>query len=162
MPKLHIPQDVSFQSLLAPAADAAGRTSSYFSLKGAVKAWIVVHIGQGNAATVLLSPLQALAVAGTSPIACRASRIWTKLTAATVDWTAQTEATTYTTDAGVDTKVVVFEIDPNKSLTPESATGVYDCVAISTGASNAANITSAMLLWQPKHKGASTTSVITD
>jgi len=160
--KLHIPQDVSFQSLLAPAADAAGRTSSYFSLKGALKAWIVVFINQGAANTVLLSPLQALAVAGTSPIACRASRIWVKLTAATVDWTAETEAATDTTDAGTTAKIIIFEIDPNKSLTPESATGVYDCVAVSTGASAAANITSAMLLWQPKHKGTSTTSVITD
>ena len=162
MPKLHIPSDVSMQSLLAPAADAGGRTSSYFSIKGAVKAWIVVFINQAAANTVLLSPMQALAVAGTTPIACRASRIWTKLAATEVDWTAATEATTYTTDAGVAAKIIVFEIDPNKSLTPDSASGVYDCVAVSTGASAAANITSALLLWQPKHKGATSESVITD
>jgi hypothetical protein len=162
MSKLCIPQDVSVQSLLGPAADAAGRTSSYYSLKGAVKAWIIAHITQGNAATILLSPMQALAVAGTSPIAIRASRIFTKLAATEVDWTEQTAAVNYTTDAGLATKLVCFEIDLNRSLTPESATGVYDCIAISTGASNVANITAAELLWQPKHKGASLESVITD
>jgi hypothetical protein len=162
MPKLCIPQDVSFQTLLSPAADAAGRTSSYFSVKGAVKAWIVVHINQGNAATILLSPMQDLVVAGSTPIACRAGRIFTKLAATEVNWTEQTAGVSYTTDAGVAVKIVVFEIELNRSLTPESASGVYDCLAISTGASNVANITSAMLLWQPKHKGASTESVITD
>jgi len=162
MSDLFIPQDVVPFSLLAPAADAAGRTSTYKSLKGAVKAWIFVHIGQGAANTILLSPMQALAVAGTSPIACRACRIWYKSTAAATDFTKATEATTYTTSADVDAKVIVFEIDPNKSLTPEHATGVYDCVAISTGASAAANITSALLLVQMRHQGASVDNVLAD
>ena len=162
MSDLFIPQDVVPFSLLAPAADAGGRTSSYKSLKGAVKAWIVCHIGQGNAATILLSPMQDLVVAGSTPIACRACRIWYKSTAAATDFTAATEATTYTTSADVDAKVVVFEIDPNKSLTPHATAGVYDCVAISTGASNAANITSALLLVQMRHKGASVDNVLAD
>ena len=156
------PEEISAQPLLYPAADAGGRTSSYYSLKDTVRAWIDVYVTQGNAATVLLSPMQALAVAGTSPIACRATRIWRKLTATTVQWTPETEATTYTTDAGVANKIIRFEIDINKTLTPEHATGVYDCVAISTGASNAANITAATLYWIPKHKGTTLESVITD
>ena len=155
-------EDVLCQPLLYPAADAGGRTSSYYSLKGAVKAWIDVIVTQGNAATILLSPMQALTVAGGTPIACRAARIWTKLTTTAVNFTAQTEATTYTTDAGVSNKVVRFELDLNKVLTPESASGVYDCIAISTGASNAANITAATLYWIPRHHGASSESVITD
>ncbi len=159
---LFIPQDVVPFSLLGPAADAAGRASTFRSLKGAVKAWIVVHITQGNAATILLTPQQALAVAGTSNIAVRACRIWVKLTAAATDFTKVAEAVSYTTDAGVDTKVVVFEIDPNKSLTPEHATGVYDCVNVSTGASNAANITSALLLVQMRHQGALVDNVLAD
>ena len=162
MSQPRIPQGVNIATLLAPAADAAGRTSSYHSLKGAVKAWILCHINQGAANTILLSPMQDLVVAGSTPIACRASRIWTKLAATEAQWTAQTEATTYTTDAGVAVKLVLFEIDPNKSLTPESASGVYDCVAISTGASAAANITSAVLIVQPRFKGAETESVLTD
>jgi len=157
-----IPQGLMFYDLLPPAADAAGRTSAYLSLKGAVKAWIVCYINQGNAATILLSPMQALAVAGTSAIACNASRIWTKLDEALADFTMQTEGTTYTTDAGTKRKFVVFEIDPNKSLSPNHATGVYDCVAVSTGASNAANITSAILVIQPKYAGATTISPLAD
>jgi len=162
MSHLCIPQDAVPFSLLPPAADAAGRTSVYKSLKGAVKAWIVVYINQGAANTVLLSPMQALNVSAGSAIACRACRIYSKLTAATVDFTQDTEATTYTTDAGTDAKVIIFEIDPNKSLTPEHATGVYDCVAVSTGASAAANITSAMLWIQPKHQGTGITNVLAD
>jgi hypothetical protein len=162
MSHLCIPQDAVPFSLLPPAADAGGRTSAYKSLRGAEKAWIVVYINQGAANTVLLSPLQGLDVAGTSPIACRACRIWVKLAPTTVDFTKATEATTYTTDAGAVAKIVVFEIDPNKSLTPEHATGVYDCVAISTGASAAGNITSALLWIQPKHCGTGITDVLTD
>jgi hypothetical protein len=160
--KLTIPSDVVPFSLLAPAADAGGRTSAYKSLKGAVKAWIVVHIGQGAANTILLSPMQALAVAGTTPIPIRATRIWRKSTAAATDFTRVTDAVDYTTSADVDAKVVVFEIDPNLTLTPESASGVYDCVALTTGASAAANITSALLLVQMRYKGTSVDNVLAD
>jgi len=162
MAREYASEDVLCQPLLYPAADAGGRTSAYYSLKGAVRAWIDVIVTQGNAATILLSPMQALAVAGTSAIACRAMRISTKLTTTAVQFTPQTEATTYTTDAGVSNKVVRFDIDINKALTPEHATGVYDCIAISTGASNAANITAATLYWIPRHHGLPAESAITD
>ena len=45
----------------------------------------------------------------------------------------------YTTDAGVKNKMVIFEIDP-ASL---DLANNFDCVYLSTGASNAANITAA-------------------
>ncbi len=45
-------------ALLPPAADAAGRTSAYRDLANALKAWVVVHVNQGNAAQVTLSILQ--------------------------------------------------------------------------------------------------------
>ena len=38
--------------LLAPAADAAGRTRPYRSLRLVSKAYVLVHIAQGNAATI--------------------------------------------------------------------------------------------------------------
>ncbi len=59
--------------LLAPATDAAGRTSSYFSLRGAHKATIMACLTQGNAATVTFTPLQASAVAGTGSKAISAA-----------------------------------------------------------------------------------------
>lgn len=159
MPKLSLPEDVRPYHFLEPAADAAGRTSPYISLKDAVKAWIVVYMNQANAATVLLSPLQATAVAGTGSKAISAARIWTKLDEAATSFTKQTEAATYTTDAALKKKVVIFEIDPAKVL---DQAGGFDCIAVSTGASNAANITSAILLIQPKHHGAPEVSPLTD
>lgn len=162
---LGLPQGLQFYSLLAPAADAGGRTSVYLSLKNAVKAWIVCYIGQAAANTILLSPLQATVVAGTNTKAIAAARIWTKLDQAFTDFTKETEAATYTTDAATKEKFVIFELDLAKvlDLAGTTTSGVaFDCIAISTGASAAANITSAMLAIQPKHAGATTTSPITD
>jgi hypothetical protein len=131
-------------SLLSPAADAAGRTSAYRSLKSALKAYVIVHINQGNAATVLLSLLQAKDVSGGSSKAIAATPIWSDLDTATSDaLVSQTAAATYTTDAALKDKIVVFEILPEQAL--DVANGFYT-IAISTGASNAANITEAILV----------------
>lgn len=154
-----IPEDLTPYDLLAPAADAAGRTSAYLSLKNAICAWIEVHINQGAANTVLLSPLQASAVAGTGSKAISAARISTKLDEASTDFTKQAEAATYTTDAGVKKKIVIFEIDPAKVL--DLANG-FDCIAVSTGASSAANITSARLWIHNRYAGATVPSPLTD
>jgi hypothetical protein len=149
--RISIPENLIPYDLLAPAADAAGRTSSYLSLKGAVKAWIEVHINQGNAATVLLSPLQATAVAGTGSKAIAAARIWTKLDEAFTTFLKQTEAATFTTDAALKKKIIIFELDLPKVF---DTANDFDCIAVSTGASNAANITSARLWVQPGYQGA--------
>jgi hypothetical protein len=147
---LGIPEDATPWPLLAPAADAAGRTSAYHSLKGAVRAWITCHINQGAANTVLLSPLQATAVAGTGSKAIAAARIWTKLDQAFTAYTKQTEAATFTTDAAVKDKIIVFELDLPKVL---DVAGGFDCIAVSTGASAAGNITEATLWIQPAYHG---------
>jgi len=147
---LFIPESLTPYNFLAPAADAGGRTSAYLSLKGAVRAWIVVYIDQGAANTVLLSPLQATAVAGTGTKAISAARIWTKLDEAFTVFLKQTEAVSFTTDAAVKKKFVIFEIDCAKVLDQANS---FDCIAVSTGASAAGNITSATLWIQQKHQG---------
>ncbi len=157
--RVALPQNLTPYNMLAPAADAAGRTSTYLSLKNAVKAWIVVYVNQGAANTVLLSPLQATAVAGTGTKAISAARIWTKLDEAFTDFTLQTEAATYTTDAAVKAKFVIFELDLAKVL---DVANNFDCIAVSTGASAAGNITSAFLLVQPKLQGSTVPSPLTD
>lgn len=159
--RVGLPQNLVPYHLLSPAADAAGRTSPYLSLKNAVKAWIVVYINQGAANTVLLSPLQATAVAGTGSKAISAARIYTKLDEASTDFTAQTEAATFTTDAGVKHKVIIFELDLAKVMDVNASTP-FDCIAVSTGASAAGNITSALLWIQPRHAGATVPSPLTD
>jgi hypothetical protein len=151
-------EDMINVQLLAPAADAAGRTSSYFSLKYFQKAFIVVSITQGNAATILLSPLQASAVAGTGSKAVPVLPIWSNLDTTVAGITARTAAATYTTDAAVKNKVVIFQIDP---AVLDQANG-FDCIAVSTGASNAANITSAMLIGTPRYPGPTQPSVLID
>lgn len=151
-------EDAIVIQLLAPAADAAGRTSSYFSLKTFHKAFLLVSITQGNAATILLSLLQASAVAGTGSKAGPTVPIWSNLDTTVAGMTARTAAATYTTDAGVKNKVVIFQIDP---AALDQANG-FDCIGISTGASNAANITAAMLIGSPRYPGPSQPSVLID
>lgn len=134
-------------NLLAPAADAAGRTSAYVTMKGAHGASIYVHINQGNAATILLTPLQASAVAGTGSKALSANvPIYVNLdTAAGNVWVRATDAKNYTTDAGVKIKQIRFDIDPDALDLPNG----FDCIGISTGASNVANITAASIVLGP-------------
>lgn len=135
--------------LLAPAADAGGRTGAkYVSLANAHKAYVIAHITQGNAATILLSVLQATSAAGGGSKAISAAApIWSALDTATTDaLVARTAGTTYTTDAGVKNKVVVFELLPEAVLDMVNS---FKYIGFSTGASNAANITQAMMYLVP-------------
>lgn len=137
-----LPAQIPPVSLLAAAADAAGRTSSYRSLKNALKAYIIAEVNQGNAATVQFSLLQAKDVSGGSSKAVTSVPIWlvndTSVSDALV---AQAAAVSFTTDATTKDKLVVFEIEPEACL--DIANG-FRSIAIQTGASNAANITEAM------------------
>lgn len=129
--------------ILAPAADAAGRTGDWINTKHIGKAFIVAHITQGNAATVALSLLQASAADGTGSKAGPTVNIWSNLDTATSDaLVARTAAASYTTDAAVKNKIVIFEVPPEAL---DQANG-FQFITISTGASNAANITQAMLI----------------
>ena len=130
-------------SLLPPAADAAGRTGSFRSLKNAEKAWVVARINQGNAATVQVSLLQAKDVSGTGSKAINAVPIWLQNGTANSDQNiAQSNAASFTTDASTADKLVLFEIVPEVAL--DMVNG-YKCLAVQTGASNAANVTEATL-----------------
>lgn len=133
--------EVKLLELLKPAADAAGRTSTRFSMKHAGLATIVVHIDQGNAATIALSIFQSQDVAGTGRKAlANAVPIWANLDVAAAEaFTRQTDGVSFTTDAAVKQKQVVFVVDP---VLLDVANG-FDCVDLVTGASNAANLTEA-------------------
>jgi dihydrodipicolinate synthase/N-acetylneuraminate lyase len=131
-------------ALLAPAADAAGRTSPYRNLSNAQKAYVVAHINQGNAATVALSLTQAKDVSGTGAKAISSvTPIFYQANTATSDGNIQqASAVSFTTDAGLYDKIVIFELLPDQVL--DVANG-YKTIALTTGASNAANITAAEL-----------------
>lgn len=150
---LFLPEELLPVGSINPAADAAGRTGNYVNLKNAQMAFVVFYIKQGNAATVACDILQATAVAGTGAKAISAVPIWTSLDAATspFKYTRQTDAATYTTDAGVKDKVVIFQVDPAKLDSANS----FNAIAARTGASNAGNITSAQVLIVPRYPQAS-------
>ena len=139
--------------LLPPAADAAGRTSAYRDLANALKAWVVVHVNQGNAAQVTLSILQGQDVSGTGSKAVGVMPIWLTAATATSDALAvQTAAATFQTSAGTTDKIVVFEITPEMCM---DLVNGFHTIAVQTSASNAANITEAEVFIYGSYQGAS-------
>ncbi len=139
-------QEIPTIPLMAPAADAAGRTSRYVNTARAEKVTLYAYINQGNAATIALTVNQAkTSGGGTAKAITGNARIWTILDVATTDVPVrQTDAVSYTTDAGVKEKLIAIEID---CATLDLANG-FQWLAILTGASNAANITSAYAMLQ--------------
>lgn len=161
MTKFTLPHEMKLIEGIAPAADAAGRSSDIVSLKNAGKAYILVHITQGNAATIALTPMQAQDVAGTgAKVLANAVPIWSNLdTSLTDTLIRRTDAVNYTTDAALKNKQVVFEIDP---ALLDVANG-FDCIYFTTGASNAANITQAeFLLVDLRYQQTTPPTAITD
>ena len=154
-----MPYQIPPVSLLPPAADAAGRTGSYRNLASALKAYVVVHINQGNAAQVTVSLLQAQDVSGTGSKAVNTVPIWLTPATATSDaLVAQTAAATFQTSATLADKIVVFEVTPEMTL--DTANG-FHTLAVQTGASSAANITEAKLFIYGSYQGASAPSSYT-
>jgi hypothetical protein len=147
--------------LLAPAADAAGRTSAYRSLRDCLKGWVICHINQGNAAPVTVSLLQATAVAGNgSKALLNTTPIWANInTGANDSYVKQTAATSFTTDAGTNDKIVIFEIQPESCL---DVVNGFNSIAVVTSASNAANITEATLMFLGGIQGATLPNSYTD
>jgi hypothetical protein len=148
-----MPYQIPPVSLLPAAADAAGRTSPYRSLKNALKAYVVAEVNQGNAATVQLSLLQGKDVSGTGSKAITATPIWLNNDTSQSDALAvQAAAAALITDATLKDKLGVFEIVPEQCM---DVTNGFRSVAIQTGASNAANITRAELFVLGSYEGVS-------
>ena len=131
----------------------------YANLRNALKAWLVVEVNQGNAATVALTLLQATTVGGAgSKAISNAVPVWLNNATATSDaLVAQAAALGYTTDATLADKLVIFEIIPEDTL--DQVNG-FNHVSVSTGASNAANITGARLHIYGSYQGATVPTTI--
>lgn len=156
-----MPEHMKIVQAMEPATDAAGRTGDWVSLKTCHRCFVICHITQGNAATITISINQATAVAGTgSKVITVAVPIWSNLDCAASDTlVARTAAVNYTTDAGVKHKQVIFQVDP---MTLDIANS-FDCIAVITGASNVANITSAQYyLTDLRYAQATPPAAITD
>lgn len=148
--RLTLTEQVTPVRCLEPATDAAGRTGDWIDLKGATRAHVLFFVTQANAATILVTVLQAQAVAGTgSKVLTNNVPIWLVDDAATTDaWVSQTAAKNLTTSAGLTHKLICFQVDPE--LCMDLANG-FTCITISTGASNAANLTSAVILVEQRY-----------
>ena len=89
--------------------------------------------------------MQAKDSSGTGSKAIAASPIWLQNNALVTDVLAQqTAAANFTTDAALQDKLIIFEILPEAAL--DVANG-FNHIAVQTGASNAANVTRAELVY---------------
>jgi hypothetical protein len=130
--------------LLAPAADAGGRTGPYKSLRGvSSRITLVCRVNQGNAAQVTFSPLQATSSAGAGSKAIPSVPIFYNAdTTASDTLVAQTPAASFQTGTALKDQFVVFRFEPTEL---DLADG-FNHLAIQTSPSNAANITEAWML----------------
>jgi hypothetical protein len=140
--------------LLPSAADAAGRTSPYASLKDALKAFIKVGVNQGNAAPVTFSLLQAQDVLGTGSKAVTGLMPgWLVPDTSLTDVPAsQALAATFASGATLTDKSFIWDIIPENIFDIPNG---FHCLALVTSASNAGNITSGDLFFVPAYAGAS-------
>ncbi|WP_284317377.1 hypothetical protein, partial [Methylobacterium gnaphalii] len=140
MPKRNFATSTKLVKVLPAAADAAGRAGRAVNLKNATFATVIVNVSQGNAATVAITLQQATNVAGAGAKAlANAVPIWANLdTDASDTLVRQADAVSFTTDAAVKNKTIVFHIDPAYL----DVNAGYRTLIVSTGASNAANVTS--------------------
>ena len=149
---MFFPEKVHVVDVLAPAADAAGRSSDAVALKHTTGVVIVeASINQGNAATVALTLQQCTAVDGTGAKALTVNvpiYVSQDVGGAAGDvLTRQADGVAFTTSAALTRKTVRFVIDPT---TLDLANG-FVAIRITTGASNAANITSARVIVSPTY-----------
>lgn len=148
---------VSYQippaGLLPAAADAAGRTGAYKSLRNVSgKVAVICVVNQGNAAQVTFTVLQATNNAGAGAKAITASPIFYNAdTTASDTLVAQAAGVNFQTDVAVKDKIVVFEFDPADVL--DLANG-FNHIAVQTSASNVANITAAYMQALGRYQGA--------
>jgi hypothetical protein len=130
--------------MLPPAADAAGRTSPYKSLRNcSSKFALVCRVNQGNAAQVTFTPLQAKdsSGTGTKAIPTSAAIFYNADTTASDTLVGQGFGASFQCGTALKDQIVVFELDPASF---DAANG-FNHLAVQTSSSNAANITDAYL-----------------
>lgn len=111
---MNLPEYMKPVEAIAPQSNAGALTGDYVKCSECDKLNIVVHITQANAATCALTIEQATTAAGGGSKAITTTvPIWSNLdTAASDTLVRRTDAVSYTTDAGVKNKMVVFQVDP--------------------------------------------------
>lgn len=155
---LSLPTSFKIVQAFAPKTTNAALTSQVVTLKGAVRAWLVLNFTNavGFASTPTIK--QATDIAAGTNAAGPTCRIWlNEDTAASDTLVAQTAGASQATDANVKNKQVVFEIDP------ASLSDGYDCVYCTIGTSSqATNFVSGEFLIQQNFKQATPPTAIVD
>ncbi len=147
-----LPYQLPPVDLIPPQTTSTSVTSTnYVNLRNCLKAWIVVKINQGNAATVTITPVQATSLSGAGSKALGNSgltsqpgaQIWlVEPTASSDALVAQTPALNFTTDATVAAKEVIFEIVPEEFLDIPNG---FNHLGLTIATSNTANVFTATI-----------------
>lgn len=150
---MHLAQTAKIVEAIKPQTGASARSGDWVSLKNYAHITIIVHLALGNSATTALTVDKATAVDGTGQVTGISLINWYRAqgdlttTDAMTKGTAGTSITT--SNAGTNSEVYVIEIDAT-----ELGEG-FDCVQLEAGASNAANLISAIyILSEPRFAGA--------
>ena len=135
MANISLPTKFKIVTAFAPKTTNAALTSVAVTLKGCIKAWLVLNFTQavGFASTPTLKQATDIAI-GTNA-AGPVSRIWSNLDVATTDTLVErTAAASYALSTATTNMLVIFEIDP-ASLT-DGYDVVYCTIATSSQASD--------------------------
>lgn len=157
----HLLENGKIVETINPGVTTSGINGVAVSMKHYRRAIILVSYAQGNAATILMTPQQCTAVAGTGAKALTQNcQIYANEATGTSDaWVKQTDAKNFTSSAALANKLFAFVIDA-ASLDQANS---FDCLRLITGASNAANIISAqIILVQPRYADATPPSARVD
>lgn len=132
---ISLPTKFKIVQAFAPKTTNAALTSQVVTLKGAVKAWLVLQFTQAVGFASVPTIKQATTIAAGTNAAGPTCRIWANEdTSLTDTLVAQTAGASYTVAADAKNKTVVFEIDP-ASLT-DTYPCVYCTIATSSQATN--------------------------
>ena len=162
------PENCKVVNGLAPVVGAAAAVAgAYISLKHAQKCWVVIQYNQADGNAITWRVDTASAIAGTNVLAATVLMpIWSNLATAVNDtMVRQADAINYASGAGVASKIIIFEVDPD-ALGLVGATQVRrDCIrGASTTAIAAAQYVSIFYVLQPRYQSAVATqpSVVID
>ena len=164
MSNFNLTETMKIVDAIEPQIGAA-ITGVYVSLRNINMVWVVVHIAQGNVATVAITLEKATHVAATGTTAIvQTVPIWVNADCAASDTLVRegTDAVSYTTAGTVSHKMIVFKVDP-AAFGIRAATGLaFDCLTVITGASDAANLTSAIYYLDARYGADQPPAAITD
>lgn len=127
---------------IAPAANGSALAGDYINMKKANHVTVAVMVAQGHATPPALTLYQATAVAGTgAKVLAKDVAIKLVADASSSDvMVDQTEDVDFTPSADLANKIVLFEV-PAEALDMDND---FTCLQVRAGASNAANIVSAV------------------